>query len=156
MKGLLTTRSASPIKGIDLPLFLLCAFCYFLSACSIPNLETNECIAARPAIREFYSYHFGNDQRFGPEDLAAREEFLTPELAERLRNVPPEIDPFTLTADTPKAFRLGECRTVEPERKASFDVVLFWKTDDRSEQSVVKAEAVKQNEKWLVNGVTAN
>jgi hypothetical protein len=126
------------------------------SACSVPILETSECIAARPEIREFYSFHFGNDQKFSPEDLELRANYLAPEFAGRLRNAAPETDPFTLTADTPRAFRLAECRTVEPERKVSFDVQLFWKTDERSDQRTVKAEAIKQNDKWLVNAVTAN
>ena len=29
------------------------------SSCSIPNLETPECIEARPAVRIFYSFHLG-------------------------------------------------------------------------------------------------
>lgn len=141
---------------IGVSILWLLTLCIFQSACSIPNLQTPECIAAGPRVQELYSFHFGNDQKFTAEDLAMREKYLTPEFSQKLRIDTPQVDPFTLTSDTPKAFRLGGCRTVEPEKKVSFDVLLFWKSDERSEQRTVKAEAVKQNDKWLVNAVTAN
>ena len=130
---------------------LLSAF--FLSACSIPSLEAPECDQARDAVREFYSYHFGNDQKFSPGDLERRAGYLTSGFRERL-NTPPTVDPFTLTPDTPKAFRAGECRVIEPGRRVGFQLLLFWKTDTRSEQRPIAVEAENVDGKWLVDRVT--
>ena len=135
---------------------LLLAVCCLLLSCSIPNLESQECIEARTTVREFYSFHFGNDLRYSTADLEQREKFLTTEFTNKLRSAAPETDPFTLTSDAPKAFRIGECQTIEAEKKVSFNVLLFWKTDERSEQRAIKVEAVKQDDRWLVDAVKAN
>jgi hypothetical protein len=124
-----------------------------VNACSIPNLEAPECTAARQTVREFYSYHFGNEMRFSPENLQSREKFLTPQFAESLRNRQTDADVFTTNdTDYPKAFRAGECRVVAPGR-TEFEVLLFWKDDARSEQRAIKVEAVKQNDKWLIDKI---
>ena len=131
------------------------AFC-LLPACSIPNLEKPECAEARQTVKEFYSYHFGNDMQFTPENLRQREKFLTNDFAKNLRDATPQTtgeDPFTLTADTPKAFRVGGCETVEPSKKVNFQILLFWKTESRSEQREIYAEVVKENGKWLINKI---
>lgn len=134
-------------------LFCLSLFAFCLYSCSIPNLQEQECIEARQNVKEFYSYHFGNDMRLTPENLKEREKFLTPELVNSLQTAPPAEDPFTLTNDTPKAFRVGACEVVEPNKKVNFEILLFWKTDTRSEQREIKVEVVKQNEKWLINKI---
>ena len=131
-------------------------FCLLLSAtcllaCSVPNLEPPACTEARTAVREFYSFHFGNDMKFSPGNLKLRERFLTPELSERIAAEQEGVDPFTTgTTDFPKAFRVGECKQISTERN-EFQVLLFWRDDTRSEQREINVEAVKQSEKWLVN-----
>jgi hypothetical protein len=141
-----------PVVGmfVRLSCILLSAFC--LLAC-IPSLEEPDCDQARDAVREFYSYHFGNDQKFGPQDLEQRSGYITPGFRERLHDTT-QVDPFTLTADTPKAFRAGECRVVEPARRVAFELLLFWKTDTRSEQRTIIVEAENVGGKWLVDRVT--
>ena len=128
------------------------AFCIF--ACSVPNLEPESCIEARTPIREFYSFHFGNDMNFSQEDLKKREQFLTPEFVNKHRNVPDGADPFTTgDTDVPKAFRVGECREIAPD-KTQFQVLLFWKDDARTEQRQIFVDAAKPGGEWLVNGVS--
>ena len=123
-------------------------------ACSIPNLESPSCIDSRNALREFYSYHFGNSMTFSKDDLKAREKFLTPEFEARLQGTPEGTDPFTTgTTDIPKAFRAGECREVSPERTA-FEVLVFWKDDARSEERKINVEMAKRGDHWLVDNVT--
>ena len=125
----------------------------FSIGCSIPNLEKPECIAVRQTVREFYSYHFGNDMKPSEENLRQREKFLTAELKQNLAvQNDSKIDYFTQTGDYPKAFRVGGCEVASSD-KTIFDVVLFWKDDTRTEQREVKVETVKQNEKWLINKV---
>lgn len=128
-------------------------FACCLLGCGVPNLEAPECTEARQAVKAFYSYHFGNEMRFSAENLKQREKFLTPEFAESLRKLQTDADVFT-TGDTdyPKAFSAGECRVAASD-KTVFDVLLFWKTDTRTEQRKIKVEAVKQNDKWLIDKV---
>ena len=129
------------------------AFCLFAACGSVPNLETPECTASRSAVKEFYSYHFGNDMKFSAENLKKREKFLTPEFYASLQNLTTEIDIFTTNStDFPKAFRVGKCEVAAPD-KAVFEVLLFWKDDTRSEEKTIKAEAVKQSDKWLINKI---
>ena len=130
---------------------LLSAVC--LVGCSIPNLEAPECTASRDEVREFYSLHFGNDMTFSPEHLEARKAYLTPQFYDQLKDAQTIGDPFTQTEDLPKAFRVSECRVVEPGKHTSLKVLLFWKTDTRSEQRPIQVESVNINGKWLVDSV---
>lgn len=133
--------------------FLLIA-CSLLLSCSVPNLEPPECDQGRDAVREFYSFHFGNDQSFTADDLERRREYLTERFFENLKSAPPAVDPFTRTDDVPKAFRAGECRVIEPGRRVVFELVLFWKTDTRTDQRAISVEAEKIGDKWLVDSVS--
>ena len=134
-------------------LFCILHFALLIAACSIPNFEDKSCAASRTAIREFYSFHFGNDMGFSPEHLKMRERFLSPDLVERLSDDAAGTDPFTTgTSEYPRAFRVGECREIAPD-KAEFQVLLFWRDDIRNEQREIKAVAVKKNDKWLLDDV---
>jgi hypothetical protein len=130
---------------------LLAAFCQL--ACSVPNLEDPDCTQARDGVHEFYSFHFGNDMTFSNENLEKRNEYLTPRFFQELRDHPPPVDPFTRTEDTPKAFRVGDCRVAEPGSRVRFDVLLFWKTDVRTEQRPIGVESAKVDGRWLVDRV---
>ena len=50
---------------------LLTSTFYLLSCGSIPNLEQPECTDSRFVVKEFYSYHFGNEMKFS-EDPSRR------------------------------------------------------------------------------------
>jgi hypothetical protein len=131
---------------------LLAAFCS-LSCGSVPNLEAPECAASRGVVKELYSYHFGNEMRFSPENLKQREKFLTPGLYQYLQGAPSDGDVFTSgDTDFPKAFRIGKCEVAAPDR-TNIEVLLFWRDDTRSEQRAINVEVVKQNDKWLVNKI---
>jgi len=135
-------------------LVLFCFIAYCLLSCSVPNLEKPECTAARETVKEFYSFHFGNDMNFTRENLRQREKFLSREfLANLSEKDESATDYFTATNDYPKAFRVGGCKVIEPEKRVSFGVLLFWKTDTRSEQREIHVEAVKENDKWLLDKV---
>ena len=125
------------------------------SGCSVPNLEKTECAQSRDAVKRFYSFHFGNDMRPSPETLKVREQFLTGELMKSLAGSGDvKKDYFTATDDYPKAFRVGECKA-ESIDKTSFQVVLLWRDDNRSEQKEVNVDAVNTGGKWLINAVSA-
>ncbi|HXG82469.1 MAG TPA: DUF3828 domain-containing protein [Pyrinomonadaceae bacterium] len=145
-------RSAVSWRKVVFYCLPLAAYC--LLSCSVPNLEKPECSQARQTVKELYSYHFGGDMKFTRENLAAREKFLSRELLENLAEKDESAtDYFTRTDDYPKTFRVGECRIIEPEKRVNFGVVLFWKTDTRSEQKEVRVEVLKENDKWSVDKV---
>ena len=149
------------MKAVDRTVITLLALLMVLpglSSCSVPNLESRDCTEARERVREFYSFHFGNDMHPTLENVERRQRFLTEEYAAGLRldasGLPPtKIDYFTLTEDLPKAFRVGECKLVEPGRETRFEVLLFWKDDTRSEQKEITAIAKKENNEWLIDAV---
>lgn len=127
-------------------------FLLFTFSCSIPNLEKAECTQSRDAVKEFYSYHFGNEMKFTEANLKPREKFLSPELTKLLQKFVTESDPFTLTDDLPKAFRVSGC-SVTDANKADVGVLLFWRDETRTEQREIHVETVKQNDKWLINNI---
>ena len=131
---------------------LLSAF--FVLSCSVPNLGEPDCEAARDTVREFYSMHFANDRTFSSENLEKRRPFLSREFYEHLKSEPQQGDPFTRTSDLPKAFRVGECKVVEPGRQTSFELLLFWKDDVRSEQRAIKVETENADGRWLIRSIT--
>jgi hypothetical protein len=128
-------------------------FALFFSSCSVPNLEKPECTEARQTMKDFYSFHFGNEMQFTPENLRQRERFLSVDLTKNLQAVPVATDPFTLTNDAPKAFRIGACEVIEPGKKANFEVLLFWRRNDQNEQREIRVETIKENDKWLINKI---
>ena len=131
--------------------FLFLALC--VSSCGIPNLEDPTCTGARTEVRQFYSFHFGNDMKPSAENVKLREKFLTPELVATLSaSNETAVDYFTATADYPKAFRLGECRAASPA-ETEFQVLLFWRDDTRNEQKEVAVKAIKKDDKWLIDKV---
>ncbi|MEO8041373.1 MAG: hypothetical protein ABI646_02070 [Acidobacteriota bacterium] len=137
---------------------LLLVTSFLLLSCSLPNLEDADCTQSRDSVREFYSYHFGHNLGFAAEDINARREYLTPNffssLSETPRDVPPGVDPFTRMDDPPKAFRVGECHVLEPGTRTSFEVLLFWKDDVKSEQRPINVEVIQSGEKWLIDRVS--
>lgn len=125
----------------------------FSSCGSVPNLEKPECGESRNAIKEFYSIHFGNEMKPSEEYFKLREKFLTKDLKLTVsKNLYGTRDYFTATETYPKAFRIGECQVAAPDKTVS-GVLLFWKSDESSEQREVKVEAVKEDGKWLINKV---
>ena len=135
-------------------LFLLIfTFCFWLWGCSIPNLEPPECTQSREAVRDFYSFHLGNEMSFTQENLKLREKFLSSEYLKSLQSFQNDADIFTTNSkDFPKAFRIGGCKVIDAN-KTNIEILIFWKTDTRSEQKTIHAETVKENGKWLLNKV---
>ena len=124
-----------------------------LSSCSIPVLESPECQAAKQSVREFYSFHFGNDMNFTPENLAARKRFLTQEFIRRLRGAPIGFDPFTFSDNLPRAFKVGGCTADAAGHMANVELIVFWRSNAASEQRIINVRAVKHDDDWLIDGV---
>lgn len=120
----------------------------------MPNLEDPKCTESRVAAKEFFSYHFGNDMKFTPENLARREKFLSPELNKTLQKLVTESDPFTLSESSPRAFRIGGC-VVRSEVATDIEVLLFWRDDTnyQSKEIPIHTEMINQNGKWMVDNI---
>lgn len=122
-------------------------------SCSIPILEEQNCREARPAIREFYSFHFGNEMLFSAETLEARSGFLTPRLMNELGSNHGTGDVFTSGSDdVPRAFRAGSC--VAAEGEAKFEVLLFWHNDNETRQRSISVTMQRVNDAWLVDRIS--
>jgi len=131
-----------------------CLFLFLFSSCSIPSLEKPQCTEARDAVKRFYSFHFGNDMHPSPENLKAREQFLTRELIKVLSaSSETSRDYFTATENYPKAFRVGSCSS-DSNDKVTLQVLLLWRDDTKSEQKEVHVETVKTGDAWLINKVS--
>jgi hypothetical protein len=125
-----------------------------LTGCSVPNLEEPDCTKSRDIVREFYSFHLGNDMHPSQESIGLREKYLTTQLKDRLLATPPNnVDYFTATSDFPKAFRVGECKVSAPGQSVNFDILLFWKDDTRTEQQHISVGVRKENEMWRIDRV---
>lgn len=138
-----------------IPVMFVCCwvFCFSLSSCSIPNLETPECSAAKDAVKQLYSFHFGNDMRPSADNLKARDRFLTPDLSRELASKGDvNADYFTASDAAPKTFKIGKCETSEPG-KASVQVQLYWRDDMKTVQKEVHVDAILINGVWLVGKV---
>lgn len=141
-------KSASALSAI-----FAIVFAFAIAACNIPSLEAPECSESRNIVREFYSFHLGNDMNFNAANLKLREKFLTKGFAASLAGRTSTDDVFTTnSADLPKAFRVGSCKVVSPQRTL-FSVLLFWRDDTRSEQREIKVEAELENGEWLIDKV---
>ncbi len=140
---------------IHVSLVLICLlFALYASSCSVPSLEEPQCSHARDAVKRFYGFHFGNDMHPSAENLKLRESYLTGELFKELSASNEEAkDYFTKSENYPKAFRVGTC-TLESDDKATLQVLMLWRNETKSAQEEVHVEAVKKNEKWLINKVS--
>ena len=63
-----------------------------------------------------------------------------------------ETDPFTMTRDFPRTFKIGECNA-DSETSVDFQVQLYWRNDEQTVQQEVVANAIKPKDSWLIDGV---
>jgi hypothetical protein len=123
-----------------------------VQSCSIPSLETVECIQAREALRSFYSFHFDNGMTPSAEGLERRKDFLTPRYREELASGLTHTDVFTGSEDTPRTFKIGKCESTGSDL-AEVQVQVYWRDDQSTRQKEVKARVLRINDKWLIDKV---
>ncbi len=139
------------MKRIFVPLIIL--FVLIASSCEIPTIESQDCLDARAAVREFYSYHFDGDMALSDKELDKLQKYMTPDSVKELRGTSTENDVFTTNSNNyPKAFRVGSCKLDSPN-SATLSVLLFWRTNETNLQQEIKIEAQKINDKWLFSKV---
>jgi hypothetical protein len=122
-----------------------------LFSCSIPNLDQPECTESRDSVREFYSWYLASDAEKREKERDVFKKYVE---MEKFTGGDGTGDRFFLTNDSPKAFRVGECKVVEPGKRTTFEVLLFWKDDVRSEQQSIHVETEHRVDKWLITNVT--
>ena len=149
MRSIKTTGRAVHFISISLFCVLTTAL---LSGCSLPSLETPQCVAARDTVKQFYSFYFANDMN-SVQGSSTRSSFLTNELSSQLAGPMKGKDYFTASETMPKTFRVGACSS-ESADTATLDVVLLWHDDASSAQKEIKVEVVQRFGKWLINKVS--
>ena len=91
---------------------------------------------------------------FSENNLQKRKKYLSSDLLTELdKKNESKTDYFTQTYAYPKAFRVGKC-TASAENSTSFEVVLFWRTNEESIQKEIIVETTKERDKWLINSVS--
>ena len=134
-------------------IFVVFLAAMFASSCSMPNLEPVECTESRDAVKSFYSQHFASDMKFTADALKEKSKFLTPEFAALLGKFVTESDPFTLSQDKPRAFRVGGCKVNRAGEKTEVTALVFWKDQTKTEQLPIRFDMAKQDDKWLINNI---
>lgn len=134
-----------------LRLFCIMHFALCIGACSIPNLEKAQCAEARDSVKQFYSWYLGTDAEAKSRQPEIFRKFVSTGLP-----VDPEkwqSDPYLLTNNFPKSFRVAECNTQSSE-KTNFNVILLWHDGSRSEQKNIRVETLRNNGSWLISKVS--
>lgn len=123
------------------------------SACSAPSLEDPRCSDAQDRLRRFYSLHFDQIETGSKADDESRR-FVTDRLMQEIATRPAdEYDYFTAGGERfPKAFRVGTC-SMRGDRNAEIDVLLLWRSDEKSEQRPIRITMAKANGEWSVDRV---
>ena len=149
-------NSQCTIRKIVLGLCIVhCALC--ITSCSLPTLESQQCNDASLAVKQFYSFHFGNDMTPTVDNLKASERFLTPQLFSSLATASGDkTDYFTRSDVYPKTFKIGRCESPDAEH-ANVQVQVYWlqehgSTKDTTQRSL-QVSTVKTGNDWLINDV---
>ena len=120
--------------------------------CSVPNLESPACSQAQDAVKQFYSFHFGNDSGEAA-DASSRRRFLTDQMYTSIEHSQQPVDPLTTFAEPPTTFKVGTCEERGPAA-ADIEVQLYWRNDNQTLQREIKVGAVKDGDRWLINKVS--
>ena len=145
------------IRGILLGLcIVLCALC--IASCKLPTLESEQCRDASLAVKEFYSFHFGNDMAPTAENLNARHRFLTDQLFSTVSAASDgKTDYFTKSAEYPKTFKIGKCEAPDAEH-TNVQVQEYWLQEHGSTKDTIQrsleVSTVKTGGNWLIGSVS--
>ena len=124
------------------------------SSISIPSLEDPSCTEARDFARSFYSTHLDSEMKPSADSLEAKSAGLTASFSEKIRTQSHgEKDPFTLTENYPRAFKLGGCKSQE-DGSVSLEVQLLWRDKDVSRQESINAILRKDDGRWLIDDIS--
>ena len=152
--GILRQKAGIRLRNEEFLFAFLLVFCVFFFGCRQPVFESEECQASRDTVKRFYSFHLGNDMAPSAKNFERRKKYLSEKLLKTLgKPNDSATDYFTQTDNYPKAFRAGKCMTTAND-SASFEILLFWRDDDKDTQREISVEAVKENDSWLINRVS--
>ncbi len=135
---------------------LFCRVCFLLttlcvSSCSLPSLEGGDCSQARDSVKQFYSLYIGTDAEERVKSWERFQKYFSPQFAPDPKTW--ATDPFTNADSTPKTFKIGVCKALDPE-KVNLQVQLYWREETKTVQKEVHVEAVKSGDAWLINKVS--
>lgn len=87
------------------------------------------------------------------ENLKLREKFLTARYYSIVSAVTDaDTDPFTMTREFPRTFKIGECIEASPT-SVDLQIQLYWRDDQQTVQQEIMTNVVKENDDWFVDSV---
>jgi hypothetical protein len=134
--------------GRSITAILLCAT-FVLSACSIPNLEGQQCTEARDEVREFYSWYMGMDAAAREKQRDVYNRYIAPDFQSTAGS---NADPFYLSDTIPTTFKIGKCDQKD-DSHITMQIQLYWRQDRKTDQKEVYADMTKAGDKWLIDKV---
>ena len=121
------------------------------SACSIPNLQSQQCAEAQDSVKQFYSWYLGTDAEMRAKQQDVFRRYISP--ASTLSRSSAGPDPFFNSDTPPTTFKIGRCEVVDPSH-TNVQVQLFWRhQDEKIDQKEVYADTVKDGDKWLIDKI---
>ena len=124
-----------------------CAAC--LAACSIPNLDSPECAAARDVAKKYYSLAVGGDPMSHPEVLAKLKALRAPNFS---ASPAAEGDPYYYSSVPPTSYRADECSPLSDGR-VKIEITVIWRVNDKNSIRKDWVTVAKSNDTWLVEHI---
>ncbi len=119
----------------------------------MPSLESPQCTEARDTVKQFYSWHLGTDADVKAGHPEIYKKYVSSEFLTTDRGSNWESDPYFLSLNSPKTFKIGTCKQID-QQKVDLQVQLYWRDNEKVTQKEVHVEAVKTGDTWLINKVS--
>lgn len=131
---------------------LIIAFC-LSTACSIPNLESPECSAARDVARQYYSLAIGGEPASRPEVFEKLRSLRAPNFNAIPATVPNDgRDPFYFSRLQPTAYRMGECTKLSEDR-VTLKATVIWRLEGKNSERTDQVTLTNSNGSWLIDRI---
>jgi hypothetical protein len=136
---------------------LMVSFCVVLialcaAACSIPVLESSECLAARDVVKQYYSLAVGGDLASHPDELAKINALRAPTFTAGPIVMPSDRDPFTFSLIAPISSRIGDC-SLSPDGRAHVEATVIWRHEAGTVERMDLVSLLRSNDAWLIERI---
>jgi hypothetical protein len=139
----ITAAMRQAIYAVSISVFL------FLSGCSIPNLEGQQCTEARDAVHDFYFWYLGTDPAMRDKQKDVYDRFIAPGFVTAAGE---GRDPFFLSDTIPTTLKIGKCE-MKDDSRVEMQVQLYWRQGGKTDQKEVYADVARSGDKWLIDKV---
>jgi len=123
---------------------------FAVSSCSVPNLESPECSAARDVVRQYYSLAIGADPMSNPTALSKLKALRSTNFT--VSPVRGDADQYHFTSQQPISYRVGECSD-QTDRSVKTKVKVIWRINDQNSDRDDTVTLAKVDSAWLIDRV---